>query len=195
MKFFCFLLLIAVTNAQDGFNTSNTTTGIVTTTSPSTTTLRGVTTTLDSTSVWPTTTSAGTTTQEAAGTTTTPGPVDTTTVVPPCSPATKNSSCKVCLGPLCKFVERGEQGVGWEIVFVAFFMAICGAICLGLYYVCLKPVLYHNTATDILWLSSDDDDDEDFFETAKMLGTEEIRRKSSPPRSFEIVDLNLNRRE
>ena len=111
----------------------------------------------------------------------------TTTMVPYCSDATKNSSCRVCLGPLCKFVERGEQGVGWEILFVAFAMSLMGISFLGIWYVCLKPILHQNSAEDILWLSSDSDE-EDWKETATLMSNADIRRKGS--REFEIVNLN-----
>lgn len=193
MKLIILLTLILYSEAQNGSNASNTTgngttntTGNITTT----TTLRGVTTTLGyATTGSPTTTTAPTspyieTTTHPATTTIN---YTTTTQVPVCSPETTNSSCRVCLGPLCKFVERGEQGVGWEILFVAFAMGIIGICFLGIWYVCLKPILHHNNATDILWFT-DSSDEEDWQETATMLSRNDIKRKTS--REFEIVDLN-----
>jgi len=114
--------------------------------------------------------------------------VTTTTVIPPCSEATGNTSCKVCLGPLCKFVERGEQGRSWEILFVAFGLSIIGLAGLCLYYVCLRPLINGNPAEDIYW---DDSDDEEEWSEATPINKTEIRRHSRKRvRAFEIVDLN-----
>tara|TARA_B100000945_G_C20379927_1_gene596656 strand:- start:690 stop:1307 length:618 start_codon:yes stop_codon:yes gene_type:complete len=199
MKLIILLTLILYSEAQNGSNASNTTGNGTTNTSnniTTTTTLRGVTTTLGyATTGSPTTTTAPTspyveTTTAGATTTiafTTTMNYTTTTQVPICSSETTNSSCRVCLGPLCKFVERGEQGVGWEILFVAFAMGIIGIMFLGIWYVCLKPILHHNSAEDILWIT-DSSDDEDWQETATMLTNGDIKRKMS--REFEIVDLN-----
>ena len=192
MKYILLLTLILYTQAQDGSNASNTT-GNGNETNITTTTLRGVTTTLGPTTTGSPTTAMSTTSQAIKTETTTPWPMGTTTVnyttttVPYCSDTTKNSSCKVCLGPLCKFVERGEQGIGWEILFVAFAMGIIGVGFLGIWYICLRPILHQNTAEDILWIS-DSSDEEDWHETASMLSNEDIRKKRS--REFEIVDLN-----
>ena len=199
MKYIILLTLIIITQAQDGSNASNTTTnGTVAPTT--TTTLRGVTTTLAyTTTPGSTTTSLPSTHTPTQGATTTGWPVGptemNTTTVPYCSPETKNSSCRVCLGPLCKFVERGEQGVGWEILFVAFALGLIGVTCLGIWYICLRPILYQNRATDILWLS-EDSEDEEWHETAVMLTRQEIKRKGSPQvRAFEIVDLKRDSNE
>jgi len=192
MKSIILLTLILYSEAQNGSNASNITgNGNETTNVTTTTTLRGVTTTLGPTTTTgsPTTTTAPTSPYvetTTAGATTMMN-YTTTTQVPICSSETTNSSCRVCLGPLCKFVERGEQGVGWEILFVAFAMGIIGISFLGVWYVCLKPVILHNRAEDILWLS-DDSDEEEWHETATMLTNVDIKRKSS--REFEIVDLN-----
>lgn len=200
MKFIILLTLILYSEAQNGSNASNTTGNGTTNTSniTTTTTLRGVTTTLVPTTTTgsPTTTTAPTSpyieTTTAGATTTIAGATTTmnyttTTQVPVCSSETTNTSCRVCLGPLCKFVERGEQGVGWEILFVAFAMGVMGIVFLGIWYVCLKPILNHNSAEDILWLT-DSSDDEDWQETATMLTNNDIKRKTS--REFEIVNLN-----
>jgi hypothetical protein len=191
MKWLVFILLIHYTYAQDGSNASNTTTD-----GPaniSTTTLRGVTTTLVSTTTTGGTNAPTTTTGNATKVqTTTLWPMDqnTTTLMPDVPYCSGNSSyngtCKVCLGPLCKFVENGEEGVGWEILFVAAFLTFSGLTCLGLYYVCLKPILTKNTAEDLQW--SSDSEDEEWHETAQMLTKQDIRRKGS--KEFEIVDLN-----
>ena len=196
MRYLLLLTLILYSEAQNGSNASNTT-GDGNETSTTTTTLRGITTTLgySTTTGNPTTTTAPTSPYletTTAGATTTMN-YTTTTTVPYCSAATKNSSCRVCLGPLCKFVEKGEQGVGWEIVFVAFAMSVIGILFLGIWYVCLKPILHQNSAEDILWLS-DSSDDEEWQETATMLSKHDIKRKIS--REFEIVDLNpINNKE
>ena len=147
MRYLLLLTLILYSEAQNGSNASNTT-GDGNETSTTTTTLRGITTTLgySTTTGNPTTTTAPTSPYletTTAGATTTMN-YTTTTTVPYCSAATKNSSCRVCLGPLCKFVEKGEQGVGWEIVFVAFAMSVIGILFLGIWYVCLKPILHQN---------------------------------------------------
>ena len=195
MKLFILLTLVLYSEAQNGSNASNITgNGNETSNITTTTTLRGVTTTLGPTTTTgsPTTNSAPTnpyleTTTAATTTTTTAINYTTTTQVPICSSETTNSSCRVCLGPLCKFVERGEQGVGWEILFVAFAMGVIGIMFLGIWYICLKPILNHNSAEDILWLT-DSSDEEDWQETATMLTNGDIKRKTS--REFEIVDLN-----
>ena len=208
MKFIFILLLITSTYAQDGSNASNTTgdglsnstntTNTTTTESP----LHSVTTTLGPTSTPAATTTTApieTTTQTSTTTsflrtttvlieTTTMTETTTTTTVPPCSEATNNTACKVCLGPLCKFVERGEQGVGWEILFVAFGLTIVGLTGLCLYYICLRPLILGNPAQDIYW---DDSDDEEEWSEAHPLNRNEIRRHSRERvRAFEIVDLN-----
>jgi len=194
MKFIIYLLLITSTYAQDGSNASNTTgdgltnaTNVTTTQPP----LHSVTTTLGPTSSPTTTTTAPTettTTTFLRTTTVLIETVTTTTVIPPCSEATGNTSCKVCLGPLCKFVERGEQGVSWEILFVAFGLSIIGLAGLCLYYVCLRPLINGNPAEDIYW---DDSDDEEEWSEATPINKTEIRRHSRERvRAFEIVDLN-----
>ena len=194
MKFIIYLLLITSTYAQDGSNASNTTgdgltnaTNVTTTQPP----LHSVTTTLGPTSSPTTTTTAPTettTTTFLRTTTVLIETVTTTTVIPPCSEATGNTSCKVCLGPLCKFVERGEQGVSWEILFVAFGLSIIGLAGLCLYYVCVRPLINGNPAEDIYW---DDSDDEEEWSEATPINKTEIRRHSRERvRAFEIVDLN-----
>lgn len=208
MKLIFILLLITSTYAQDGSNASNTTgdglsnstntTNTTTTESP----VHSVTTTLGPTSTPAATTTTApseTTTQTSTTTsflrtttvlieTTTMTETTTTTTVPPCSEATNNTACKVCLGPLCKFVERGEQGVGWEILFVAFGLTIVGLTGLCLYYICLRPLILGNPAQDIYW---DDSDDEEEWSEAHPLNKNEIRRHSHERvRAFEIVDLN-----
>ena len=189
------------TYAQDGSNASNTTADGLSNTTNTTTTeqpLHSVTTTLGPTSSPTTTTTppSETTTQTSTTTSflrTTTVLIETTTTsitttVPPCSEATGNSSCKVCLGPLCKFVERGEQGVSWEILFVAFGLSIVGLTGLCLYYICLRPLIMGNPAQDIYW---DDSDEEDEWSEAQPLNKSEIRRHSRERvRAFEIVDLN-----
>ena len=129
MRVLLFLLFISVTKSQDGSNASNTTTNGQTNTT-TTTTLRGVTTTLAyTTTPGSTTTPLPSTHNPTQGATTTGWPVGTTTVkpIPYCSGnVSYNGTCKVCLGPLCKFVENGEQGVGWEIIFVAAFLTFSG---------------------------------------------------------------------
>lgn len=204
MKFIIYLLLITSTYAQDGSNASNTTTDGLSNTTNTTTTeqpLHSVTTTLGPTSSPTTTTSAPSETTTQASTTTsflrtttilieetTTMTSTTTTTVPPCSETTGNSSCKVCLGPLCKFVERGEQGVGWEILFVAFGLSFIGLTGLCLYYICLRPLINGNPAQDIYW---DDSDDEEEWSEAHPLNKTDIRRHSREHvRAFEIVDLN-----
>lgn len=195
MKFIFYLLLISTTYAQDGSNASNTTTDGLSNTTNTTTTeppLHSVTTTLGPTSSPTTTSSAPIETTTQTGTTTsflrTTTVLIETTTVPPCSEVTGNSSCKVCLGPLCKFVERGEQGVGWEILFVAFGLTLVGFAGLCLYYICLRPLINGNPAEDIYW---DDSDDEDEWSEAQPLNKGEIRRHSRERvRAFEIVDLN-----
>ena len=151
MKILLLFLLLHIALAQDGNTTiSNSTNG---TTYPNatttTTTLRGVTTTMGPTTTLgatPTSTYTSTaapvitTTRRPMATTTSELNVTTTTPVPICSSDTKNTSCKVCIGPLCKFVERGEQGVGWEILFVAFAMSLIGVTFLGIWYICLRPI-------------------------------------------------------
>ena len=195
MKTIILLSLIIYTRAQNGSNASNITgngneTTTTTTVQPTTTTLRGITTTVGpTTTVEPTTRNPTTTTAPTSvgPQTTTLRPQINTTTPPLCSADTMNTSCRVCLGPLCKFVERGDQGVGWEILFVAFAIGLVGVIWLSLWYVCLRPILLQNRAEDILWLT-DSSDDEDWQETATMLSRHDIKRKTS--REFEIVDLN-----
>ena len=201
MKFIIYLVLITSTYAQDGSNASNTTgDGFTNTSNASTTTaLHSVTTTLGPTSSPRTTTTAPSETTTQTSTTTsflrtttvlieTTTLVSTTTALPPCSEATGNTSCKVCVGPLCKFVERGEQGVSWEILFVAFGLSLIGLVGLCLYYVCLRPLINGNPAEDIYW---DDSDDEDEWSEAHTLNKTDIRRHSRERvRAFEIVDLN-----
>jgi len=85
-------------------------------------------------------------------------------------------------------VERGEQGVGWEILFVAFGLTIVGLAGLCLYYICLRPLILGNPAQDIYW---DDSDDEEEWSEAHPLNKSEIRKHSRERvRAFEIVDLN-----
>jgi len=85
-------------------------------------------------------------------------------------------------------VERGEQGVGWEILFVAFGLSFIGLSGLCLYYICLRPLIMGNPAQDIYW---DDSDDEDEWSEAQPLNKTEIRRHSHERvHAFEIVDLN-----
>ena len=200
MRLIIYLLLIISTYAQNGSNASNTTgDGFTNTSNASTTTaLHSITTTLGPTSTVPPTTTDSppqTTTQQSTTTTfrqqTTTVvvmPNVTTTTIPYCSSVTNDTACKVCLGPLCKFVERGEQGVGWEILFVAFALGIIGLAGLCLYYICLRPLLTGNPAEDIYW---DDSDDEDEWSEATPLNKDQIRSRSgSRARVFEIVDLN-----
>ena len=198
MKFIIYLLLITSTYSQDGSNASNTT-GTNTSNASTTTALHSVTTTLGPTSSPRTTTTAPSETTTQTSTTTsflrtttvlieTTTLVSTTTALPPCSETTGNTSCKVCLGPLCKFVERGEQGVSWEILFVAFGLSLIGLVGLCLYYVCLRPLINGNPAEDIYW---DDSDDEEEWSEAHPLNKTDIRRHSRERvRAFEIVDLN-----
>lgn len=202
MKFIIYLLLITSTYAQDGSNASNTTADGLSNSTNTTTTeppLHSVTTTLGPTSSPTTTTNSPSETTTQTSTTTsflrtttvlieTTTMMSTTTVIPPCSEATGNTSCKVCLGPLCKFVERGEQGVSWEILFVAFGLSMVGLAGLCLYYICLRPLIIGNPAEDIYW---DDSDDEEEWSEAHPLNKTEIRRHSHDRvRAFEIVDLN-----
>lgn len=193
MKILILLLLIHIAKAQDGNTTiSNSTNGTTYFNATTTTTLRGVTTTMGydatTTSTYTSTTAPViTTTRRPMATTTSELNVTTTTPVPLCSSDTKNKSCKVCIGPLCKFVERGEQGVGWEILFVAFAMSLIGVTFLGIWYICLRPILHQNKAEDILWIT-DSSDDEDWQETATLMTNQQIRRKTS--RELEIIDLN-----
>ena len=85
-------------------------------------------------------------------------------------------------------MERGEQGVGWEILFVAFGLSFIGLAGLCLYYVCLKPLINGNPAQDIYW---DDSEEEDEWSEAPPLNNTDIRRHSrGKVRAFEIVDLN-----
>lgn len=85
-------------------------------------------------------------------------------------------------------MERGEQGVGWEILFVAFGLTIVGLAGLCLYYICLRPLILGNPAQDIYW---DDSDEEDEWSEAVPLNGPEIRKHSRERvRAFEIVDLN-----
>lgn len=85
-------------------------------------------------------------------------------------------------------MERGEQGVGWEILFVAFGLTIVGLAGLCLYYICLRPLILGNPAQDIYW---DDSDEEDEWSEAHPLNGTEIRKHSRERvRAFEIVDLN-----
>lgn len=197
MRLYIFAILVIQVHSLDG-NTTNSTTNAteVNTTTPGV--LRGTTTTVHSTTIQPTTTttqySSETTTQTSYTTTTrvttsttrlsttTGAPIVTTTVepIPWCTNETWNTSCVKCIGPLCKFVEKGEQGVGWEILFVAFFCSMVGAGGLCLYYKCLKPVLYQNVAEEIYWSS----DDEEFEEAIPI-----NRVKHGHARAFEIVDL------
>lgn len=199
MRLIIYLLLITSTYAQNGSNASNTTgDGFTNTSNASTTTaLHSVTTTLGPTNIPTTTTESPPQTTTRQSTTTTfrqqtttvvVMPNVTTTTIPYCSSVTNDTACKVCLGPLCKFVERGEQGVGWEILFVAFALGIIGLAGLCLYYICLRPLLTGNPAEDIYW---DDSDDEDEWSEATPLNKDQIRTRSgSHVRAFEIVDLN-----
>jgi len=85
-------------------------------------------------------------------------------------------------------VERGEQGVGWEILFVAFGLTLVGLTVLCLYYICLRPLITGNPAQDIYW---DDSDDEEEWSEAHPLNRNEIRKHSRERvHAFEIVDLN-----
>tara|TARA_B100000214_G_C23950982_1_gene620489 strand:- start:552 stop:1169 length:618 start_codon:yes stop_codon:yes gene_type:complete len=204
MKYILFFILIKLVSSQNGNNTnSSSTNGTTSTVAPTTTTttLRGVTTTVANipteggsvTTTTPTTKiieKATTTPWPMVNTTTEP----VTTTVPYCDSNTSyNGTCKVCLGPLCKFVENGEQGVGWEILFVAAFLTFSGLACLTLYYVCLRPILNNNIAEDIHWTDDSDSDDEDWHETATLMTSEQIRRKSS--KELEIIDLNPIKRD
>ena len=197
MKYILLFILIKLVSSQNGNNTnSSSTNGTTSTVAPTTTTtLRGVTTTVaDIPTEGGSVTTTTPTTKIIERATTTPWPMvntttePVTTTVPYCDSNTSyNGTCKVCLGPLCKFVENGEQGVGWEILFVAAFLTFSGLACLTLYYVCLRPILNNNIAEDIHW-SDESSDDEDWHETATLMTSEQIRRKSS--KELEIVDLN-----
>lgn len=211
MRVYIFAILVIQVSSLDG-NTTNSTTNTTNATEVNTTTpgvLRGTTTAVPSTTIQPTSTttqySSQTTTQTSYTTTTrvttsttristtTGAPIVTTTMtpIPWCTNETWNTSCVKCIGPLCKFVEKGEQGVGWEILFVAAFCSLVGMFGLCLYYRCIKPVLYHNVAEEIYWSGSDEDE----FDEATPINMEVVRGGNIQPRAFEIIDLNPVRKE
>ena len=75
-------------------------------------------------------------------------------------------------------MERGEQGVGWEILFVAFGLSFIGLSGLCLYYICLRPLINGNPAQDIYWDDSDDEEkgeDEDQDEEGAAGGGTAVR--------------------
>ena len=163
-----------------------------TTIAPTTTTTIAQTTTYLRTTVRPTTTTNPTSTTKHYDKTTTPqsttthAPVTTTQIKKPiiyCSNETWNVSCMQCFGPLCKFVENSEQGVGWEILFVIAFIAFIGLAGLLIYTKCIKSILYHNIGNDIYF--DDDDDDSDFDDEAMPLNMFQLRQHKINT-SFEI---------
>tara|TARA_E500000331_G_scaffold342163_1_gene375438 strand:+ start:61 stop:732 length:672 start_codon:yes stop_codon:yes gene_type:complete len=208
--FFNFIIVNAQNNTTqygNATNTSNATT--ITTTTPSiihtttpteqpttTTKLRSTTTTISvtTTTEHPTTTRIATTTNYVSETTTTPQSTTTTETITTtqikkpivyCNNETWNSSCIQCIGPLCKFVKKGEQGIGLEILFVTAFIAFIGLTGLFGYTKCIKPVLYHNIAEEVFFES----DDSDFEDEAMPLNVEIIRNHSKSP-EFEIATLH-----
>lgn len=212
--FFNFILVNAqnnITQYGNATNTSNITTIATTTTTqpiihtttteqPTTSTkLRSTTTTtsVTSTTEHTTTTPFATTTNYVSETTTTPQSTTTTETITTtqikkpivyCNNETWNSSCMQCIGPLCKFVEKGEQGIGLEILFVMAFISFIGLAGLFGYTKCIKPVLYHNIAEEIYF----DDEDSDFEDEAMPLNMESIRKHSKSP-EFEIATLHDNK--
>lgn len=182
---------------------SVTTRSITTTGAPKTTTTHPISTTTVSrtTTVTETTTHFRTTVQPTTTTkyydkTTTPQskttnvPITTTQIKKPiiyCNNETWNSSCMQCIGPLCKFVEKGEQGIGLEILFVAVFISFMGLFGLFFYKRYLHPILYKNIPEDIYI----DSDDSDFEDEAMPFTVDHIRKqsRSSKDKLFEIVEL------
>lgn len=161
---------------------TTTTTSVTSTTDQQTTTDRATTTRIATTTkldVETTTTPQSTTTTESITTTQIKKPIVY------CNNETWNSSCMQCIGPLCKFVEKGEQGIGLEILFVTAFIAFTGLAGLFSYTKCIKPILYHNIAEEIYF----DDDDSDFEDEATPLNMESIRKHSKSP-EFEIATLH-----
>lgn len=157
-----------------------TTDTITTTTYQSTTTDTTITTTstrpIEKTTIIPTTTMVPTTTIMETTTF-----IQTTSIAPYCNNETMNTSCIKCIGYLCKFVEKGNQGVGMELLFLGAFIGFIGLLVLALYYYCIKPILYHNVPTNIYWTSDDDDDE------ATLLSRRDINRKTTPPGMVEMT--------
>lgn len=214
--FFNFIIVNAQNNTTqygNATNTSNTTATTTTTTTPpivhttsteqptTSTKLRSTTTTtsVTTTTEHPTTTRIATTTNYVSETTTTPQSTTTTETITTtqiekpivyCNNETWNSSCIQCIGPLCKFVEKGEQGIGLEILFVVAFITFIGLAGLFGYTKCIKPILYHNLAEEIYF----DDDDSDFDDEAMPLNIETIRNHSNSG-EFEIATFHDNKVE
>ena len=200
---FTLIAVINAQNGTNTTKNVNTTTNSTGTTTPIRTTtsslLRGTTTSFHSTTISATTSNPSTTTTQQSTTTdisiatTTTRPIEkttiiptttiietttfiqTTTVTPYCNNETMNTSCIKCVAYLCKYVERGSQGVGMELLFLGAFIGFVGLSCLMVYYYCIKPVIYHNIAADIYW-SSDEEEDE-----ATLLSRHDIDRKTTPP--------------
>lgn len=135
-----------------------------------TTTVTPTTTIIETTTMVPTTTIVETTTL-----------FQTTTIAPYCNNETMNTSCIKCIGYLCKFVEKGNQNVAIELLFIMAFIAFIGLTCLMVYYYCIKPVIYHNVPADIYWTSDDEDDE------ASLLTQGDSIRKSTPPHTLEMT--------
>lgn len=179
-------------------NVPGTTTNTQTTTTEQSTTTHLRTTTPIPTTGTPTTTTStattkynGQTTTSSIGTTKTTTSYSTTTKIEKniiyCNNETWNSSCIQCIGPLCKFVEKGEQGIGLEILFVAAFISFMGFFALLFYKKYLYPILYKNIPEDIYF----DSDESDFEDEAMPFTVDHIRKQSQSPANklFEIVEL------
>lgn len=177
MKYILILLLI---HQVVSTNQSNTTTVAPNNTITSTTTV-APTTTIVPTTIVPTTTVIPTTTLVP---TTTVMSIITTTYIaqdPVCSKNTTNSTCKICVGELCHSFTVEERGSMMELFFIVCVLSICGFIFLGLYYMCIKPILNNNSAEEILWSDTDSSDDEDFVETIQLIKRQHFKKTIQTP--------------
>ena len=166
MKYILILLLIQQVVST---NQSNTTTVAPNNTITSTTTIAPTTTVVPTTTVEPTTTVMS---------------IITTTYIaqdPVCSKNTTNSTCKICVGELCHSFTVEERGSMMELFFIACVLSICGFIFLGLYYMCIKPILNNNSAEEILWSDTDSSDDEDFVETIQLIKRQHFKKTIQTP--------------
>ena len=185
MKYILIFIFIQQVYSINHTNVTNTTTVPTTpTVVPTTTTQLQTTTTLATTTRLQTTTTLATTTQLQTTTTlatTTGVPKANNESTPICSKNTTNSTCKICVGKICHDFTVEERSSIMELFFIVLVFTLCGFFFLGLYYMCIKPILNNNTAEEILWSDTESSDDEEFVETIQLIKRENFRKSMQSP--------------
>ena len=172
-----YLILVTLIQCIHALNNTTTTTTVAPTTTTATvapttttTTVAATTRIVSTTTVIPTTTK-GITTTYVESTTTTHLPSN-----PLCSENTTNTTCEICMGKVCHSFTVEERDSMMELFFITCVLSLCGFVFLGLYYMCIKPVLNNNVGDDILWSDTDSSDDEEFVETIQLIKKQHFRK-------------------